>query len=358
MQKIIQYLKEVVERGGSDLHISVDSPPIIRLHGDLVHLERTPLSSEDTEILLGDLLSDSQMEELKRYKNLDFAYEVPHAGYTQRFRCNFFFQRKGLDGVFRVIPRDIPSMKELNLPDTVEDMARYRDGLVIITGPTGSGKSTTISTLIDIINRTQFRHIITLEDPIEYVHSNKQSIIHQRQINLHTRSFNRALKSALREDPDVIVVGEMRDLRTIDLALTAASTGHLVFTTMHTPSAPKAIERLIEFYPPQRQMSVRILLADCVRAVIAQQLIQRADGWGRVPAVEVMINCLPIANLIREVKGHQIVSVMQASKNIGMVFMDDYLMKLHKEGKITAAAAHEHAIDKKRLESILRSDGR
>jgi len=354
MVDIVQYLKEVVERGGSDLHLSVGSPPMMRQHGELIKLEKRPLADEDTTMLLSELITEDQMEELERYRSIDFAIEIPHAGFIQRYRCNVFFQKDGMDGVFRVIPREIPTLKELNLPKNIEDLAWYKDGLIMITGPTGSGKSTTISAVIDIINTTQSRHIITIEDPIEYVHPDKQSIIHQRQIGLHTLSFKRAIRAAMREDADVIMVGEMRDLETIDHVLNAASTGHLVLTTMHTPSAPKSVERFIEFYPSSRQGSVRNMLADCLRAVVAQQLIPRADGWGRIPAVEIMINCLPIANLIRDFKTHQIPSIMQTSKNIGMVLMDDYLMQLYNEGKITAIEAFEHSIDKKKLESVLK----
>lgn len=358
MQNIVQYLKEVVERGGSDLHIVANAPPMMRLNGELVRIERNVLSKNDTMELLSEILTPEQMEILEERKSLDLAYEVLHAGVVQRFRCNFFFQREGLDGAFRVIPREIPTLRELNLPQSLEDLARYRDGLILITGPTGSGKSTTITALIDIINKTQARHIVTIEDPIEHVHVNKLSLIHQRQIGLHSLSFESSLKAVLHQDCDVVMVGEMRDLETIELTLTAAGTGHLVFSTMHTSSAAKAVERLIEFYPAQRQMSVRAMLADCMRAVVAQQLLPRADGWGRIPAVEILINCLPIANLIREFKTHQVTFVMQTSKNIGMITMDDYLRQLFEEGKITSVTAYEHAIDKKSMESVLQPGGR
>ena len=358
MAKIIQYLKEIVERGASDLHISVGSPPMMRLHGELVQLERTVLSARDTVELLSSLLNDDLLEELDRYKNLDFAYELPHAGYMQRFRCNFFFQKDGIDAVFRAIPREIPSLKQLNLPRQLEELAWYKDGLILVTGPTGCGKSTTISAILNIINKNQSRHIICVEDPIEYVHPNKQSIIHQRQVNIHTLSFENAIKASMKEDADVIMVGELRELNTIDLVLTAASMGHLVFSTMHTLSAPKTVERLIDCYPSSRQNSIRMILADCIRAIVAQQLIPRSDGWGRLPAVEIMINCLPISNLIRDSKVHQIPSVMQTSKNMGMIAMDDYLMELYDEGKITAMEAFENSIDKKKLESVLKHDRR
>jgi twitching motility protein PilT len=357
MQRIVQYLKEVVERGGSDLHISVGSPPMMRLYGELVVVERTPLSSDDTVALLGEMLTEKQVKVLERTKNLDFALELPHAGQIQRFRCNIFYQREGIDGVFRVIPREIPTLKELNLPPVIESMAHYLDGLVLITGPTGSGKSTTIAAILDIINREQSKNIFTIEDPIEHVHPNKSSMMQQRQIHLHCSSFERALKASLREDPDIIMLGEMRDLKTIDLVLNAASTGHLVFSTMHTASAAKSIERLVEYYPPQKQASIRSILADCVRAVVAQQLVVRSDGWGRVPSLEIMINIPSIANMIREFKTHQINTVIQTSKNVGMISMDDYLVKLVQEGKIVAGAAMAHANDRKKLEAILGSQG-
>ena len=358
MPNIIRYLKEVVERGASDLHISVGSPPIMRLNGELVQLEKTMLSAKDTVELLSVLLTDELLEELDRYKNIDFAYELPHAGFMQRYRCNFFFQKDGIDAVFRAIPREIPSLKQLNLPLQLEELAWYKDGLILVTGPTGCGKSTTISAILNIINKSQSRHMICVEDPIEYVHTNKQSIIHQRQVNIHSLSFENAIKASMKEDADVIMVGELRDLSTIDLVLTASNMGHLVFSTMHTSSSPKTVERLIDFYPSSRQNSIRMILADCVRAIVAQQLIPRADGWGRVPAVEIMINCLPIANLIRESKVHQIPSIMQTSKNLGMISMDDSLMRLYNEAKISGIEAFENSIDKKKLESVLKQDRR
>lgn len=358
MATIIQYLKEAVERGGSDLHLSVGSPPMIRLFGDLVHLEKTPLSPQTQLLLLREILSEEHLLELDENKNLDFAFEVPHAGLTQRFRCNIFFQKFGMDAVFRVIPREIPTLKKLNLPASLEELAWFKDGLILITGPTGCGKSTTISAIIDIINSTQTRHIITIEDPVEYIHKNKQSIIHQRQIHLHTLSYQHALKASMQHDVDVIMIGELRSLDTIDLAVTSASMGRLVFATMHTASAPKAVERLIEFYPASRQSSIRSSLANCIRVVVAQQLIPRSDGLGRVPAIEVMINYLSIANLIRESKAHQIPSIMQTSKHLGMISMDDYLMELYNEGIISAIEAFENSIDKKKLESVLRSNRR
>jgi twitching motility protein PilT len=358
VQSMIKYLKEVVERGGSDLHISVNSPPVMRLYGELMPLEKFPLSSEDTIKLFSEVIPEESLEELLKKKNLDLSIEISHAGYSQRFRCNLFVQKEGIDGAFRVIQRKVPSLKELNLPPHLEDLALYKDGLILITGPTGSGKSTTISCLIDIINETQATHLITIEDPIEHIHNNKHSIVQQRQLNLHTLSVNRALKTAMRSDPDIIMVSELRDLETTDLALTAANTGQLVLTTMHTSSTIKALERLIEFYPTQRRQSIRNVLADCIRAVIAQQLLSKADGWGLIPAVEVLINCMPIANLIRESRTHQIISVIQTSRNLGMISMDDYLIRLLEQKKITAIAAYEHAIDKRKLESVISSGQR
>jgi twitching motility protein PilT len=355
VRSLVRYLKEVVERGGSDLHISVNSPPVMRLYGDLMPIEKLLLSSDETFRMFEEILDDYQLEELERLKSIDLAFEIPHAGHYQRFRCNLFMQKEGVDGTFRVISRNIPSLKELNLPTHLEDLALYKDGLILVTGPTGSGKSTTTSSLIEIINNTQATHIITIEDPIEYIHKNKHSIIQQRQLNLHTLSFGRAMETALRSDPDIIMISELRDLETIDIVLTAASTGQLVISTMHTASTAKAIERLIEFYPIQRHQTVRSLLADSIRAIIAQQLIPRADGWGRIPAVEILINCMPIANLIRESRTHQVTSIIQTSRNLGMISMDDYLVKLYEQKKITAVAAYEYAVDKRSFESILRS---
>ncbi|MFP4496580.1 MAG: type IV pilus twitching motility protein PilT [Vulcanimicrobiota bacterium] len=349
MQKIIQYLKEVVERGGSDLHISPDSPPMMRMNGELVHLVRNILTREETSILLKDMLDEEQLRILDESKSLDIAYEIPHAGYIQRFRCNLFYQKRGLDGVFRVIPREIPTLKDLNLPTSLEGLINFDHGLIIITGPTGSGKSTTISALIDLTNEVQYKHIITIEDPIEFVHPNKLSILHQRQVRLHTNNFYEALKTSLRQDPDIIMVGELRNQETVELALTAASTGQLVYTTMHTPTTSKAIERLVEFFPSQRQNSVRVVLAEFIRAIISQQLVPRLDGWGRIPAVEILINCPPIANMIREFKPHQILSIIQTSKNVGMVSMDDYLVKLFEDGVLSAETVYEYSIDHNRI---------
>lgn len=358
MAKIIQYLKELVERGGSDLHLSAGSPPMIRLNGELIVLEHTPISPEYAVTLIGELLDEERLIELDRTKSIDFAFEIPHAGFQQRFRCNVFFQKFGMDAVFRAIPREVPNLRQLNLPASLEDLAWYRDGLILITGPTGCGKSTTISAILDIIHSSQSRHIVTIEDPIEYVHARKQSVIHQRQVKLHTPSYEDGIQAALKQDADVIMVGELRDLETIEHVLNAAGMGHLVFTTMHTSSAPKAVERLIEFFPASRQGAIRDILAESIRVVVAQQLIPRADGLGRIPAVEVMINYLSIANLIRDQKVYQIPSIMQTSKHLGMICMDEYLMQLYNAGRITAIEAFENSIDKKKLESVLRSNRR
>jgi twitching motility protein PilT len=348
-----KYLTDLVERGGSDLHLCSGSPPIIRLHGELVKLDSNPLPSDRAEALLREILTPRQVHDLESRKNLDFSYEVSHVAGVHRFRCNVYYQRLGLDGVFRAIPSRIPTLKELNLPQSLASLTRFSQGLVLMTGSSGSGKTTTLAALIDIINSEKGKHIITIEDPVEYVYTNKKSIIDQREVGTHTASFQSALRAAMREDPDVILVGELRDLETMQMAISASQTGHLVFATMHTSSAMRTIDRFIDAFPPSQQNQIRSMLSDSLRGIITQHLLQKAVGWGRVPAVEMLVGCLPIANLIREGKTHQINSVVQTQKNLGMIHLDESLLGLFQLGTITAQEAHHYATDKKLFEQHL-----
>lgn len=354
MPELDYYLKEVVDRGGSDLHLAANSPPLLRLHGNLVRLSTRVLAAEDTERILLEILTDHMVSTLRERKNIDFAYQVSHAGMVQRFRANVFFQRFGLDGSFRIIPNNIPTLRDLGLPMELARLTRYHQGLVLVTGPAGSGKTSTLAAFTNIINEERSCHIITIEDPIEYVHQNRKSLINQRQVGLHTRSFRTALRSAVREDPDVILVGELRDLETIQMAITASETGHLVFTTLPTTSGAKTIDRLINAFSPAQQTQVRTMLSESLRGIVSQQLLPRTDGLGRVPAVEVIVGCLPVANLIREGKTYQIQSVMQTGKHLGMRLMDESLLELLNQRRITPHDAYEAATDKTIFEPLIR----
>jgi twitching motility protein PilT len=345
MRSLSDYLRDVVERGGSDLHIASGAPPIMRLHGQLTRLSETPLEPQIVETLLYPIISAEVRERLRETRNVDFAHQMDIGGIEQRFRANLYYQKNGLDGVFRVIPHQIPTLTQLLLPDSLALMTRHHQGLVLVTGPSGSGKTTTLAALINMINTEQPRHIITIEDPIEYIHTPQKSLINQRQVGTHTASFTRALRAAVREDPDVILVGELRDLDTIQLAITASETGHLVLGTLHTASAAKTIDRIVDAFPAGQQAQIRTMVSESLRGVITQQLVPRADGQGRVPAVEVLVGCLPVANMIRDGKTFQIASIMQTGRHMGMRPMDDAIIKLNQDGLITREAALDHAVE-------------
>lgn len=349
MAKLDVYFKAMKERGASDLHMSVGAPPMIRLHGDMVKLTDRPLTPADNAQLLFEIMSDHQKEKFKKTRDLDFAYQFEDA----RFRCNVFMDRLGMGGVFRIIPTKLLTVEQLGLPEAVLKFCSYKKGLVLVTGATGSGKSTTLAALIDHLNSTRDEHIITVEDPIEFVHTNKRCLINQREVGTHTLSFANALRAALREDPDIILVGEMRDLETIELAITAAETGHLVFGTLHTSSAAKTIDRIINVFPTEQQEQIRTMLSESMRGVISQNLLKTADGKGRVAAVEILISNSAINNLIREGKTFQIPSMIQTGKREGMQTMDQALMDLVKSRKVTAAEAYGYAVDKKQFEALL-----
>lgn len=336
MAAIDELFKVMVEQGASDLHLTSGAPPYLRLHGNMVPMNYRDLSNQDVQGLVFEVLSEKQKKAFIEKWELDLAYTVPSVG---RFRCNVFMQRKGLAAVFRVIPEKIKTPQELNLPPQLLDLIDCDKGLILVTGPTGSGKSTTLASLIHHINMTKDTHILTVEDPIEFVHSNIKSVINQREVGTHTKSFANALKSALREDPDIMLVGELRDLETISLALTAAETGHLVFGTLHTNSAPKTIDRIIDVFPEGQQQQIRTMLSESLRGVIAQTLFTRADGQGRVAAYEIMKGTKAIANLIRENKIHQIASQLQTGSKHGMIMFEKYIDDLVKKGLVKKADA-------------------
>ncbi len=350
MINIDQVLLEVIEKGASDLHITVGSPPVIRLHGNLVPLDYPKLMPQDTKEMLYGILTQEQREALERNWEYDFSYSLPGKG---RFRVNIFFQRNSLSGAFRLIPVKIPTLQELGLPLVLEEFTRKPRGLVLVTGPTGSGKSTTLASLINIINETRNCHIITIEDPIEFLHPHKKSIVNQREVGSDTKSFPQALKYVLRQDPDVILIGEMRDLETISTALTAAETGHLVFATLHTQDAPQTIDRIVDVFPPYQQQQIRIQLAGVLQGIIAQQLLTTKDGQGRIVAVEVLIPTPGVRNLIREAKTHQIYTAIQTGGKYGMQTMDQALADLVRRGKISYEIALQRAIDQQNLKQFL-----
>lgn len=323
----------------SDIYITTGTKPVMRIHGDLVMVEEHPvLTNEHAHAYILETMNTTQQKSFMEGLDLDYAIEIPEVA---RFRVNAFFQRKGIGAVFRLIPTKIRSMEDLAMPEALKKIPHFENGLVLITGPTGSGKSTTLAALVNEINRTQKQHIVTIEDPIEFVHQNQLSIFDQREIGTHTTTFAKALRASLREDPDVILVGEMRDLETISLAITAAETGHLVFATLHTSGAGKAPDRIIDAFPPSQQNQIRSQLAESLRCVVWQMLIRRADGKGRTTAYEILFNTPAIANMIRKSKTFQIQSVLETSMSEGMQTMDRAVNELLAQGTITMDAAKE-----------------
>ena len=332
------------ERDASDLHITVGVPPVLRLNGKLIKMKLPELTAEDVHNIILSITTEEQQKKYDKIHELDFSYEVKNVA---RFRINIFYHRRGEAAAFRLIPEKIKSVAELNLPEEITVFTKKTKGFVLVTGPTGSGKSTTLATLIDIINNERYEHIITIEDPIEFVHSHKNCIIDQREVGANTQSFSYALRSALREDPDVILVGEMRDLDTISMAVTAAETGHLVFSTLHTNSVAESIERIINVFPPYQQGQIRIQLAESILGIVAQTLMPTFDGAGRVPAAEIMVATPAIRNIIREEKVPQMTTMIQMGKKDGMISLDQCLKNLLIEGKISREDAINKAVDKK-----------
>ena len=343
MAIIDTYFKDMKENGASDLHMVVGFPPLIRQRGVLVPLEHPVLTPESNLKILFEILSPEQQAYLEKNLDFDMAYELNDVG---RFRCNFLYQHHGIGAVFRIIPTKILTLEDLRLPEAVKTIAEFTKGLVLVTGPTGSGKSTTLAAIIDYINERRDAHIITIEDPLEFVHLNKKCIFTQREIGSHANSFAEALEVASREDPNIILVGEMRDLETIALALTCAELGILVFGTLHTNSAPKTIDRIVNAFPADQQGQTRTMLSESLRAVVAQQLVKTKDGKGRRAAVEILIGSPALANMIREAKFSQIDSLIQTGSTSGMQSMDQHLKQLIEKDEITREAAHEKAIDK------------
>jgi len=339
-----ELLKATKERDASDLHITVGVPPVLRINGKLQKMNLPVLDENDVHEIINRMLTEEQKNMYQKLHEHDFSYDLPGEA---RFRVNVFQHRRGEAAAFRLIPEKIKTVEQLGLPEEIISFTNKSKGFVLVTGPTGSGKSTTLAALIDIINQERYEHIITIEDPIEFVHQHKNCIIDQREVGSDTKSFSYALRSALREDPDVILVGEMRDLDTISMAVTAAETGHLVFATLHTNSAAESIERMINVFPPHQQGQIRVQLAESILGVIAQTLLPTLDGEGRVPVVELMIANPAIRNIIREEKVHQMATLIQMGKKDGMVSLDQSLKILLNEGKISREDAIKKAIDKK-----------
>lgn len=349
MAKMDIFFEKMLEKGASDLHISSGAPPMVRIHGEMEPISDKILSPATARELLTELLSDAKKERFKKTRDIDLAYEFGE----YRFRMNLFYQRKGMGGVFRMIPTKILTVEELGLPPQVLKLADFKKGLVLVTGATGSGKSTTLAALVDYINTNRKEHILTVEDPIEFVHENKKCLVNQREVGSQTASFASALKAALREDPDIILVGEMRDLETIELAITAAETGHLVFGTLHTSSAPKTIDRIINVFPTSQQEQIRTMLSESLQGVVSQNLLKTADGQGRVAALEILLATSASNNLIREGKTFQLTSVIQTGKRDGMQTMDQAIMEHLMAKRITPQEAYAYAVEKKAFEQYL-----
>jgi twitching motility protein PilT len=346
-----ELLSQVISLDASDLHVTAAAHPTVRLHGDLKPLTQyPPLQPEQLRRMIYAILTQRQRERFEQELELDLSYSLPGKG---RFRVNVYFQRDAVGAAFRLIPFSIRTTQELGLPPNVEEFARLPRGLVLVTGPTGSGKSTTLAALIDIVNTELEVHIMTVEDPIEYLHRHKRAIVNQREVGSDTQSFANALKHVLRQDPDVVLVGEMRDLETIQTAITAAETGHLVFATLHTQDAPQTIDRIIDAFPSFQQQQVRVQLSTTLQGIVTQQLLQTWDGKGRVAAAEVMVATPAIRNLIRESKVHQIYSAMQAGGRYGMRTMDQALAHLVREGKISMELARQRCHDAQELERLV-----
>ena len=346
-------LRMIVEKGASDLHLRCGEPPILRLHGEMQRLPQPPLEPEMLEQMLRSIMPERNRNEFTETNDTDYAYEIEGVA---RFRANALKDRNGPAAVFRQIPATVVTVEQMGITPEVQKLCQLNKGLVLVTGPTGSGKSTTLCSLIDLVNRSRSDHVITIEDPIEFVHPNKKCIITQRQVGVHTGSFKSALRAALREDPDIILVGELRDLETVSIAIETAETGHLVFGTLHTTTAAGTIDRVIDQFPADRQAQIRVMLAESLRGVISQTLCKKIGG-GRAAAREVLLSIPAVTNLIREGKTFQIPSVMQTSKRLGMVTLNDALLELVDSGQVEAAEAYSKAVEKTGFVASLRSRG-
>jgi len=352
MAKIDAFFKLMNEQGASDLHLVAGQPPALRIMGEMERVKYKVLDNDELKVMLYEIAPEHKIKEFEETGDIDFGYDVLGIA---RYRANFFMQKNGVAAVFRQIPEQIMTAEQLGLPNVISKLASLPRGLVLVTGPTGCGKSTTLAAIIDVANRTRKDHIITIEDPIEFVHKSRGCIINQREVGLHTKTFSAALRGALREDPDIILVGELRDLETISLAIEAASTGHLVFGTLHTSSAPKTVDRIIEVFPANQQPQIRSTLSDGIRAIVAQVLFKRIGQKGRCPALEILIATPAVRNLIREGKTHQIPSMIQTGKKYGMQLLDDAIMDLLNNGWINADDAYAKANDKGKFMPFLKN---
>ncbi len=352
MAKIDAFFKLMNEQGASDLHLVSGSQPILRVHGEMERVKFKPFDNDDLKAMLYEIAPENKIKIFEETGDIDFAYEIPNLA---RYRANFFQQKWGIGAVFREIPSTILTSEQLGLPSIVTKLSMIHKGLVLVTGPTGSGKSTTLAAMMDYANRNRKDHILTIEDPVEFVHKSQGCIINHREVGIHTQSFSSALRGALREDPDVILVGEMRDLETISLALEAASTGHLVFGTLHTQSAGKTIDRVIDVFPANQQAQIRTTLSEALKGVIAQNLFKRIDKKGRMAVLEILVVTSAVSNLIREGKTFQIPSVIQTGKKYGMQSLDDAILKALEEKKISAEDAFDKAIVKDRFIPFLKT---
>lgn len=355
MAKIDAFFNLMFEEKASDLHLSSGNPPILRINGELQRVDYPPLDSDELKSMLYEIAPEYKIKVYEETGDVDFGYEIPK---VSRFRANFFNQKNGCAAVFRQIPSTVLSFEDFEkfdapLPAVLKKFAMLQKGLVVVTGPTGSGKSTTLAAIIDYANKNRKDHILTVEDPIEFVHESKSSLINHREVGIHTKSFASALRGALREDPDIILVGELRDLETIELALTAASTGHLVFGTLHTPSAAKTVDRIIDVFPGDQQNKIRATLSEALKGVIAQNLFKRIDKKGRVAALEILVFTSAIANLVREGKTHQIPGMIQVGKKLGNQPLDDAIMEHVRMKRIAPEEAYDKCLDKKKFRPFL-----
>ena len=346
-------LIEATERKASDLHLTERLPPVVRLDGKLVRLNYQPLTSQDVQRLVYEVLTNQQIQWFEKVRELDFSYGIAGVG---RFRFNVYRQRGSIGAAMRAIPTKVPTLEELGLPSILRELTRRPSGLILVTGATGAGKSTTLASMIDIINGERDCHVMTVEDPIEYLHNHRRAMINQRELGQDTNSFENALRAILREDPDVILVGELRDLETISAAITMAETGHLVFATLHTRNAPQTIDRLVDVFPPYQQDQIKVQLANSLEAIVAQQLLPRVGG-GRVPCVEIMLANSAVRNLIREGRSEQLVSCIETGAQAGMQTMDRALVQLVRRGAITLETANAASLDPDNLQRLLKSFG-
>jgi twitching motility protein PilT len=348
--KIDALLKLMNDQGASDLHLVAGSQPIFRIHGEIERVEYESLQNDELKEMLYEVAPKNKIEVFEETGDVDFAYEIPNLA---RYRANFFQQKRGMGAVFREIPDEILTIEQLDLPASITKLSMLHEGMVLVTGPTGSGKSTTLAAMVDHVNKNRKNHIITVEDPVEFVHKNQGCVINHREVGVHTKSFKSALRGALREDPDVILVGEMRDLETIELALEAASTGHLVLATLHTQNATKTIDRVIDVFPAHQQSQIRTSLSESLKGVVAQKLLKRVDKEGRVAVFEILVVTSAVSNLIREGQTFQIPSAIQTGRKYGMQSLDDAILAALNSKKISVEDAYDKAIVKDRFVKLL-----